>query len=293
VSETSPSSELPPGLVHSAADNPYISPTARDASDVPVASEISQPFIVTEPRWGFWATIALGVAVVCVFLGLQTVVVIPFVIVKMATADGKADPTAMAASLGSDGLLLGLATLVSVPPSIGLVSLFAKLKRGATVRGHLGIHGVSPRVAGLAIGAVLVYVAAAQVLGYALGWDGSTFMVDAYTTAAFLPLLWIALVALAPLFEEIFFRGFLLEGLRTSRLGPFGAVVLTSFAWACAHIQYDAYYIGVIFGGGLLLGTVKLRTGSTLLAIAMHALWNVIAMLEVVVYLQMNGNGVG
>ena len=46
-----------------------------------------------------------------------------------------------------------------------------------------------------------------------------------------------------PVFEELFFRGFLLEGFRRTFLGTTGAVVLTSLLWAVIHTQYDLYYM--------------------------------------------------
>jgi membrane protease YdiL (CAAX protease family) len=280
---------LPTGSV---AENPYRSPAAQDAVIASGGESAATP-PATEPRWGFWATAGFGLAVTVAFAVLQTAVVIAFVVTKIAAANGKID-VAAAAELGSNGLLLGLATLVSVPPSVGLIALFAKLKRGATLRSYLALQGVSPRVAGTWIGLTFVYVAAADGFTFSTGRPiVPPFMVDAYTTAQFVPLLWISLVVLAPLFEELFFRGFLLEGFRRSPLGPFGGVALTSLAWAVMHLQYDAFYIGIIFVCGLFLGAARLRTGSTSLTIAMHALMNLVATLEAVVYLHGNEIGAG
>ena len=90
----------------------------------------------------------------------------------------------------------------------------------------------------------------------------------------------------APLFEEIFFRGFMFAGLQHSRLGPIGAMVLSSLAWAIIHLQYDLYGITQIFLGGLLLGYARFRSGSIFPAIAMHALMNLIATVQVIIFLQ-------
>ncbi|HEV3020821.1 MAG TPA: hypothetical protein VGX76_00075, partial [Pirellulales bacterium] len=212
MSETFPIGDgCPAGPAGSDGENPYHYTGPHDAF-VSNAPQTTVTPAAAEPRWGFWATAGLGVVVVGLFIVLQTAVAIPFVFMQISADKGKVDSVALAA-LGSNGLLLGLATLVSVPPSAGLTVLFAKLKRGATVRGYLGFHGVTPRVAGIWIGITLVYVAAADGLTHQLGRPiVAPFMVAAYTTAGFLPLLWIALIVLAPLFEEIFFRGFLLEG---------------------------------------------------------------------------------
>ncbi|HWB08188.1 MAG TPA: CPBP family intramembrane glutamic endopeptidase [Pirellulales bacterium] len=254
------------------------------------ANEIPTP---AEPRWGFWATAGFSLVVVAVFVGLQTAAAIGFVVVQIAVS-GQIPNEAEAASLGSNGLLLSLATLISMPASLALVCLFAKIKRGATVRGYLGLRGVTFHVGLAWLGIMLLYAAAVDGLTYALGRPiVPEFMVSAYGSAGFLPLLWIALVILAPLFEEIFFRGFMLEGLRHTRLGAIGAVMLTAIAWAEIHLQYDAYQIGVIFVGGLLLGAARIRTGSVLLAMGMHSLQNIIATTEAAVYVHLKANGAG
>jgi membrane protease YdiL (CAAX protease family) len=45
-------------------------------------------------------------------------------------------------------------------------------------------------------------------------------MTDTYETAEYTPLIWITFVIAAPLIEELFFRGFLFEGLRDSWMAP-------------------------------------------------------------------------
>lgn len=46
------------------------------------------------------------------------------------------------------------------------------------------------------------------------------FMEEVYNTTEAMWLLWLAIVVAAPIFEEVFFRGFLLSGLNKSFLGP-------------------------------------------------------------------------
>jgi hypothetical protein len=89
------------------------------------------------------------------------------------------------------------------------------------------------------------------------------------------------LVLVAPLSEELFFRGFLFAGVLHSPLGSWGAVGLTSLAWAATHLQYDLYGMATVFAGGLLLGYARLRTGSIVPGLLMHALMNLLATLQV------------
>ena len=231
--------------------------------------------------------------VLAAFVGIQTAVAIGFVIVQISIS-GRMLNEADAASLSSNGSLVSLAALTSMPPCLALVALFAWLKRGATIRGYLGLQGATLRVGLTWLGIMLLYAAATDGLTYALGRPiVPEFMVNAYKSAGFLPPLWIALVVMAPVFEEVFFRGFMLEGFRRTKLGAIGAVLLTSIVWAGIHIQYDAYQIGTIFVGGLILGTAKIRTRSVLVTMAMHCLQNLIATIEAAVYVYLNGNSAG
>jgi len=85
------------------------------------------------------------------------------------------------------------------------------------------------------------------------------------------PLLIFALVALViPLFEEVIFRGFLLE-LLVSRLGIVAGVTLSSALFAMLH---GVAVFLPIFGLAVLLAGVKLRTRSLGASWAIHGLHN-------------------
>ena len=59
-----------------------------------------------------------------------------------------------------------------------------------------------------------------------------------------------------------------------SRLGALGALMLTSLVFAVIHLQYSVQGMAVVFGLGLLFGVMRWRSGSTVLTILMHAVWN-------------------
>ena len=105
-------------------------------------------------------------------------------------------------------------------------------------------------------------------------------MAQAYSSADPRWLFWIALVVAAPLFEEVFFRGFVYRGLAGSPLGPVGAIVLTAALWAGIHMQYDAYGMFSIFGMGLVLGWARWRANSVILTCLLHAFANIYATVE-------------
>jgi uncharacterized protein len=75
----------------------------------------------------------------------------------------------------------------------------------------------------------------------------------------------------APLFEEFLFRGFLLPSL-TRYLPVWGAIVLSSFLFAAAHLSLSE--IIPLFFLGCILGVVYTRSRNLLASMLLHSLWN-------------------
>lgn len=94
-------------------------------------------------------------------------------------------------------------------------------------------------------------------------------------------LLWFALVIAAPVFEEALFRGFLYEGLRRTRTGAGGTIVVTTLLWTLLHAaQYDAFFLALIALIGILLGIARERTGSLYVPLAIHGVNNLLSTLQ-------------
>lgn len=83
-------------------------------------------------------------------------------------------------------------------------------------------------------------------------------------------------VVFAPLFEEVFFRGFVYKGLRNS-WGWWPAALGSAAVFGVAHFQLTVFV--PIFALGVALAWVYERTGSLWTSIAMHAIFNGLAVL--------------
>lgn len=91
---------------------------------------------------------------------------------------------------------------------------------------------------------------------------------------------WLAvllLVVIAPVSEEIVFRGFFYGGLAPSRIGPVGAILFTSLVWAAMHVQYAWPVMVQIFVYGVIFGVVRWRSGSLWPPLVAHGLINLFA----------------
>lgn len=240
---------------------------------------------VTGSPWGPWATGALGILVLGIWLIVQMVVVAGFVLVQ-ALRSPQADVEAIVRGLPTDGFLLALSTCGASVVCTGLVILLAWLREGNPPARYLALRPVPPvRLAGW-LGITVVFMVLSDGLTLLLGRPiVPEIMVKAYETAVLPPLFWLAVVVAAPLFEEVLFRGFLLEGLGRSVLGPAGAVLITALVWAVIHLQYGAYEIATIFVLGILFGVARFRSGSLVTTLAMHSFFNLIATVQVVLHL--------
>ena len=95
-------------------------------------------------------------------------------------------------------------------------------------------------------------------------------------TAGGLVLFVVLAVVMAPLFEEVFFRGFLFRGFANSWGWGWGAVASAAI-FGLAHLQLDVFV--PLFALGIGLAWVYHRTGSLWTSISLHALFNGISVL--------------
>ncbi len=241
---------------------------------------------VRKPVWGGWATAGFGfiifiaTSVVAGFIGA-------FFLIAMLIARPEPNLGRMMESIKDMyGLLLVITAFVSAIAGPGLTIVFIRLRNGAGIKEYLGLKR---------IGIKTILVVLAISAGYLILSDGITillgkpvvtdFMTNTYNTSVWPWLIWIALIVFAPAFEEPLFRGFLFEGFRQSRLGIIGAILITAASWALLHLQYDISGIVTIFFMGILMGTVRFKTGSLWSVIIMHAFFNLVATVETVLYI--------
>ena len=236
---------------------------------------------VARPAWGAGLTLVFSAVAATVFVGVESVVTLGFALWHLAGAP-HSDQAAVSTVLQSNGLLVATATILAGPPTLGCLALLAWSRKGPSLQEYFAFRSVaaSTLLAWLSLTALLA--AGSDGLTYLLGRPlVPEWVASVYRTATFPPVLWFALLVMAPLTEEVLFRGFLMEGLRSSALGSPGALLVTSAAWAATHVQYDAYEVSLVLVSGLLLGAARLRTRSIYAPLAMHALYNLIATLEV------------
>ena len=230
----------------------------------------------TTPRtpWGLWAT--LGWVILAFILSVIAGLVVLLIWRPDAIMGGGAD-------MLKDGEVISITTIASAVVQVGMLALAARLARWPAGE-YLGLVRPATRPALIAIAILIVFLLGYDGLTYLLGRDIVTpFQVDTYRTArdgGTLPLLWLTFVFVAPVAEEIMFRGFLFRGWVRSERSAIPAILVISLLFAAIHVQYDWFGILQVFFIGLLLAVARWRSGSTLLTILMHVLANLWATIE-------------
>jgi membrane protease YdiL (CAAX protease family) len=245
---------------------------------IPVDAPSQSPPIEPKRRWGPWTTLAWGIGAAGVMVVTQTLGVLLYLFWHNAAVPG--EPIAVS-DLPSNGPALTMAFIVSAPFLIGYIVLAAGLSRQG-IGDYLALR--RSRVADIVIGvaALAGVLLLSGLFASLLDLEAPAFTTDTFASAqasGALPLYFLAFVVLAPVQEELLFRGLLYRGLAPA-FGPAPAIIVLSAIWAMFHVQYPWFFVGEIFVLGLTLGWLRWRSGSTLLTIGLHAMVNGLAMLE-------------
>lgn len=231
-------------------------------------------------RWGLWPTLGFTAIICIVYLIMSGVAVGVSYGVEFA-ANPDLNENAFFESLLNNNFFFTLYILVTTWSTVGLIILFIALRKGITIKEYLDFNPVSLKVFFRWLGITLLFFLICEASYSLLGLDEPDFMLELYKTAKYPFLLWIVVVLASPVYEEFFFRRFLFEGIRGSKLGPVGAILITSIAWGVIHQQYGIYEIVLISVLGVLFGIAKIKTRSLYTTLALHCIFNLISMAEV------------
>lgn len=231
--------------------------------------------------WKSVGTILWGLCISLIFVVVQVITILVYVF-RTQPGLNQENIGQLLESTASDGQAIAISIFASTLICVPLVLAAVKLKKHSRIREYLALKAVSLRTFAPWLGVLILFIAASDATSAILGRPiVPEFMRLTYSSADPVWMLWIAFVAAAPMFEEVFFRGFLYGGLSTSAIGPIGAIIVTSAVWAATHVQYGIYEITIIFLIGLILGGARMHCRSLLVPFALHSVANFAATLEV------------
>ncbi|MGM8889819.1 lysostaphin resistance A-like protein [Psychrobacter sp. 1Y1] len=187
-------------------------------------------------------------------------------------------------------------TVVSISIVIGCIllvvtSIVIIRLRGGKVRQYLALKPFSFTVGMGMLGLLLIFMIVSQALTYMLDMTPLVFVDPLYQSVSSVWLLVFAMVVVAPIYEEVVFRGILWSAIKEQFTAPsysvhHGAIVasiVTSLIFATIHVQYGIYEISTIVVLALIFCYARIKSGSLLLPIVLHIVNNGAAMWQYIV----------
>ncbi len=182
--------------------------------------------------------------------------------------------------LTSDGYFIAQITFYSAILVLVALYLIIDLRKGVDFKTYIGLKWPGIQAIGetlLIIIALIIIVSVADL--EIMGGQNAEFMKDVVQSNGSVVFIWFGFAIVAPVLEEVSFRGFFQSGLAHSRLGTHWAVILVSLVWALSHSQYTLGVKVYLLCFGLVLGYSRVRYHSIWPAIAGHVFNNLISMI--------------
>ncbi len=243
-----------------------------------VGGATSVPAVRERLHWGYREVLAL------VAVGVLAQILSVLLGVTMAERLGASGTEEAQRLLRSEPLLAVPVQFVAWLPVLAYVVLVVRQRYGMPL--SLGLAWTRPPASVrtyvrlgilLALGSLLASIAIGDP-------EGVSPMQELFANRGSLWILAVFGVLVAPVFEEIVFRGFLFAAFEYSH-GTWTALVLTSVIFALLHgAQYGWHWqqLTLLLAVGGVLGSVRIRSGSSRASTIVHATYNGLLFLVVV-----------
>ncbi|MEN2750517.1 type II CAAX endopeptidase family protein [Psychrobacter sp. FBL11] len=182
----------------------------------------------------------------------------------------------------NDGTVVSVSIIISCILLMALSYLIVRVKSG-DIREYLAIKPFSLAVGIGMFGILLLFMIGSQALTYFLDKSPLVFVDPLYQSVSSVWLLVFAMVIVAPIYEELVFRGILwsavAEQFAPAKLnGALLASIVTSFIFAVIHLQYGIYEITTIVVLAFIFCYARIKSGSLVLPMLLHIINNGVAM---------------
>lgn len=235
------------------------------------------------PLFSPFAVVALIIGMVIAFFGSQMLGI--YIASKRLLPAANSLTSADIFYVGSNnGTIVSLSIIFSLV-LLSVLSVLIIQLLGGNSRQYLALKPFAWTTAIALLGVLLLFMIGSEALTYLLDKTPSAFVAPLYQSVSSVWLLVLALVVVAPLYEELIFRGLLWSAIAEQFVEQHSelyaaviASVVTSFIFAVIHLQYGLYEISTIIVLALIFGYARFKSGSLLLPILLHMINNGVAM---------------
>lgn len=238
------------------------------------------------PVWNLGLTFVFGAIIFIVFALIQSAV---FIICAVPVLSAKhpsgynflemvANDQSELMALQTHGDIISWVAIVSGILTTGIIWIFIKAKKGLSFKEYLAFKTPAGKQVVLWLGIALGFFLFLELIATTSDGFSTSFMSDVYSTTSNLLPLYLGVGVIGPIFEEIFFRGFLFagieRGIKNENSGQW-AVLITSIIFTIIHTQYDWQVLMLLFPLGLMLGYSRLYSKSLWVPIILHMANNI------------------
>ncbi|MEM7661339.1 MAG: type II CAAX endopeptidase family protein [Pseudomonadota bacterium] len=186
---------------------------------------------------------------------------------------------------GDADLPLGHTTIISTLIAFALLARlcgWAEKVTGTPFAGSL--YANSNWLGAAALSGPIVLTGSFLIIGSLLGGDDPNWAyndsanTDFFTKANIGVSMMLYVLVLAPLIEEISFRGIALGCLLGRGAHPYVAIVITALGFAALHTQYSPLGLLAVFVTGVFLGWLRVASGTISVPIAAHMAANTVSL---------------
>ena len=185
----------------------------------------------------------------------------------------------------NDGTVVSLSIIIGCVLLVAISVLLIHV-RGGNVKQYLALKRFSWAVGIGMLGLLFIFMIGSQALTYLLDKSPLVFVDPLYQSVSSVWLLIFAMVIVAPIYEELIFRGLLWSAIAeqfsdatySEHRGAVIASLVTSVIFAVIHLQYGLYEISTIVVLALLFCYARIKSGSLVLPMLLHIINNGAAM---------------
>jgi len=180
--------------------------------------------------------------------------------------------------MNHNGLLMIVAMIPTDMLCLMLLIFYVKRTREQPLAEYFHLRAAPWKSVGFWLGLTSLYLVVTYVTDPSWAGTEGTYT---YETVRNMTLFWILVAVLAPMYEEMLYRGFLITELSKTDLRQFWVVLIPATVWTIGHGEFELIRFFFIFGIGFLLGYARLRTGSLSLSIGLHSFVNIVMTIQV------------
>jgi membrane protease YdiL (CAAX protease family) len=168
--------------------------------------------------------------------------------------------------------------IVGFPISIYLLMAAEKTKSIRTLMNRLSVKKINTKNTAICVSLTLCFYASSELLFAYFGIPEESFMEgfkELLSNPITFALMLISTSIVAPILEELVFRGWLFNVLRQKNISASLAVIMPSLFFSLIHLQYQhASTFVAIFISGIMFGLFRIKMRSVSYSIMSHAIMN-------------------